>query len=98
MMDRRHLPREPVDGGIVSFAAVSGNGASATLSAATAIIAGGKATVNAAANGTPGTYVVTANASGAVAVGFTLMNTEKASLVLSTTVARIPLLSKEMTS
>ena len=41
--------------------------------------------ITAAANGTPGTYIVTANASGAVAVGFALMNTEKASLVLSTT-------------
>ena len=44
-------PLEPVDGGVVNFAvATAVGGASATLSAATAIIANGQASVMATAN------------------------------------------------
>ncbi len=46
---------EPVDGGIVSFAAPT-NGASATLSASAVTIAGGQASMTASANGRAGNY------------------------------------------
>jgi len=75
---------EPVDGGVITFVAPSA-GASATLSAATAVIAGGQASVTAKANATPGRFFVTAAASGAATVAFPLTNTEAPSLVLSTT-------------
>jgi hypothetical protein len=43
---------EPVNGGVISFAAnPAGDGGSATLSASSAIIAGGQASVTATANG-----------------------------------------------
>jgi parallel beta-helix repeat protein len=67
-------PIEPVDGGIVSFAAPAA-GASASLSAATAVIAGGQAAVTATANTTLGSYTVTASAAGATtAASFALAN------------------------
>ncbi len=71
-------PVEPVDGGVVSFAVTPSGGASATLSAATATIAGGMASVSATANGTAGSYSASATASGAGPVGFALTNTEVA--------------------
>jgi hypothetical protein len=76
-------PIEPVDGGIVGFAAPAA-GASAALSAATASIAGGQAGITATANGTMGSYVVTATAAGAASASFALSNTESLSLKLTT--------------
>jgi uncharacterized protein (TIGR03067 family) len=82
-------PAEPVDGGVISFAPPS-TGASATLSAATAVIAGGSATVpatanvTATANGTPGRYRITAGAAGAQSVDFILTNSAGLSLVQPT--------------
>jgi hypothetical protein len=77
-------PAEPVDGGIVRFTVTSAGGASARLSAATATIAGGVATVSATANTTMGRYVVSATAAGADPDGFVLTNTEPPSLVVTT--------------
>ena len=76
-------PVEPVDGGIISFAVTPVDGASATLSAATATIAGGVASVTATANTTIGTYIVTATASGALPNGFVLTNIAAPSLTLA---------------
>jgi hypothetical protein len=77
-------PVEPVDGGIVRFAVTPVGGASATLSANTAIIAGGVASVTATANTTMGKYVVCATATGADPDGLNLTNTELPSLVVTT--------------
>ena len=77
-------PAEPVDGGIVRFAVTSAGGASATLSADTATIAGGVASVTATANTTMGQYVVSATAIGADPDGFVLTNTERPSLIVMT--------------
>ena len=69
---------EPVDGGIVSFAAPTA-GASAVLSAATAVIASGQAGVTATANTAVGAYTATAEAAGVTtAAGFALTNTPAA--------------------
>ena len=58
---------EPVDGGVVSFAAPMA-GASATTSAATAVITNlsgeGQASVIASANNTPGAYIASARPPG----------------------------------
>jgi CSLREA domain-containing protein len=78
-------PAEPVDGGIVRFVVTPLGGASAKLSANTASIAGGVATVTATANTTIGKYVVSATAIGADPDGFVLTNTERPSLVVTTT-------------
>ena len=77
-------PDEPVDGGVVNFAVTPASGASAALSAATATIQGGQASVTATANATPGTSLVTATSAGAPQVGFLLTNTEAPSLRLTT--------------
>jgi hypothetical protein len=66
-------PLEPVNGGVVTFAAPS-TGASAVLSAKTVTISGGSASVTATANGTGGSYVVTASATGATPASFSLTN------------------------
>jgi hypothetical protein len=67
-------PVEPVDGGVVTVAAPSA-GASAVLSAATAVIAGGQASVTARTAGAVGSYTVTASSAGAAAaVSFALTN------------------------
>ncbi len=69
------VPVEPVAGGIVSFALnPAGNGASASISGATAIIgSSGVAQVSATANTFGGSYTVTASAIGAVSpVNFAL--------------------------
>ncbi|WP_165232543.1 choice-of-anchor Q domain-containing protein [Aquisphaera insulae] len=71
---------EPVDGGVVSFAANPSGGASATLSASSSVISGGEAVVTATANGVAGSYTVSASASGASGVLFSLQNA-KASIV-----------------
>ena len=76
-------PLEPVDGGVIAFATQSA-GASATLSAATAVIAGGQASVTATANAKPGRFFFTATATGAGTVAFALTNTEAPSLRLTT--------------
>jgi hypothetical protein len=77
-------PVEPVDGGVVSFAVPSA-GASAILSAATAVIVNGQASVTATANNKPGAYTTTAYAAGSGSVSFALTNTESLSLRLTTT-------------
>jgi hypothetical protein len=70
-------PVEPVNGGVVSFAAnPASGGASATFPNATETIVGGQAAVSATANDTPGAYSVTASASGAGATIFNLSNIE----------------------
>jgi hypothetical protein len=82
---RANDPHEPVDGGMITFAAPPASGASATLSATTATIAGGQASVAATANTTTGQYFVTASVNLAASAGFALTNTEAPSLVLTTT-------------
>ena len=71
---------EPVAGGVVSFAVTPANGASATLSPATAVIADGQAAVNATANGTAGQYTATATAAGVAPVSFVLTNNKPLTL------------------
>src|SRR5262249_33022065 len=67
-------PAEPVDGGVISFAA-PGTGASATLSAASATIINGQAGLSATAGTTAGSYTVTASAAGVTTpVSFALTN------------------------
>jgi parallel beta-helix repeat protein len=78
-------PIEPVNGGIVNFIVSAVRGASATLSAPTATIAGGVASVTATANGTIGKYFFSATAVGARPDGVPLINTERPSLVVTTT-------------
>jgi fibronectin-binding autotransporter adhesin len=77
-------PIEPVNGGVVSFVVNPGHGASATLSSPAAIIAGGRAAVNAMASATPGPYSVTASATGAGATSFVLSNIEIPGLKVTT--------------
>jgi hypothetical protein len=72
---------EPVDGGVIRFAAPSAVGASAALSAATTTIAGGQAAVTATANQTPGPYTASATAAWAGPVTFALTNTAALGLV-----------------
>ena len=70
-------PIEPVDGGVIIFAAApAANGASAAFSANAAVIAGGKAGVTATANGTPGRYIALATAAGDGLATFVLTNTQ----------------------
>ena len=64
---------EPVDGGRVTFAAPS-SGASANPVTNTVTISGGAVSQNVTANSTPGLYTVTASASGASNVSFSLRN------------------------
>jgi hypothetical protein len=73
-------PSEPVDGGVINFAVTPVNGASATLASATAVIAGGQASVTATANTTPGTYLVTASVDLALPAGLILTNNQPLSL------------------
>ncbi len=72
-------PGVPVDGAVVSYAVTpAANSASATLSAPTATVSGGRASVTAQANATasaPGvSYTATATATGAPPVTFALTN------------------------
>jgi filamentous hemagglutinin family protein len=65
---------EPVAGGSVTFTAPT-TGASATFNSTTTLIgANGQASVNAAANATPGGYTVTANTNGSNIAAFNLSN------------------------
>lgn len=66
-------PAEPVNGGVVSFRAPA-SGPSASLSAATARIVGGRASVSASANMLEGTYSVAASAAGSPGATFALRN------------------------
>ncbi len=55
-------PLEPVEGGVITFStSTSKSGASATLSSQTAVISGGKASVNATANNNVGLYTAVAS-------------------------------------
>ncbi len=75
----------PVSGVTVNFAA-PGAGASATLSAPSAVTdANGQASVTATANGTAGSYSVTASATGLTDVTFALTNTVGAATTLAIT-------------
>jgi parallel beta-helix repeat protein len=75
-------PVEPVNGGVVSFVANPGSGGpSATLSSATGTISGARAAVNATANAIPGTYEITASASGYESTNFGLSNIETPGVV-----------------
>jgi parallel beta-helix repeat protein len=80
-------PIEPVNGGVVSFVANRVNGATAILTAPSAVIAGGQAAVTAAPNNALGSYTVVASATGASSVSFALTNagTPFAALVVNTT-------------
>jgi LPXTG-site transpeptidase (sortase) family protein len=66
-------PVEPVNGGLVTFS-VPSSGASANISGSPAAISGGNASVNATANAITGSYLVSASASGANNVDFSLTN------------------------
>jgi hypothetical protein len=65
----------PVDGGVIGFTVnPATNGASASLSAATATISNGQASVTATANTIVGSYSVTTSAAGASSASFSLTN------------------------
>ena len=68
-------PIEPVEGGVIAFSAsTTKNGASATLSSPSAVITGGKASVNATANNNVGLYTAAANGGKSNKVSFVLNN------------------------
>ena len=76
---------DPVNGGILTFTPPA-TGASATLSATTATISGGAASVTATANGSFGGYSVSATTNGVDSpASFGLSNVETPSLVVDTT-------------
>jgi len=80
-------PIEPVNGAVISFVThPAANGASAFLSASTAVIMGGQAAVTAAPDNADGSYEVVASVSG-LSASFNLTNTGAiyASLVVNTT-------------
>ena len=87
-------PVEPVDGGVVSFVAPPlAGGASALLSASSAIIADGQASVTAEPDNLDGSYSVTASDTAAAPASFDLTNTgvEFPQLIVNTTsVAPLP--------
>jgi LPXTG-site transpeptidase (sortase) family protein len=66
-------PGEPVDGGLITFNPPS-SGASASISGSPFTISGGSASVNATANGTSGSYLVSASTYGTNSVNFSLTN------------------------
>ncbi|WP_165230645.1 right-handed parallel beta-helix repeat-containing protein [Aquisphaera insulae] len=80
-------PLEPVDGGVVRFVAGRVGGATAILSAPSAVIAGGQAAITAAPNNALGGYEVVASVPGLSPVSFALTNTGTpfAALVVNTT-------------
>ena len=68
---------EPVDGGVVTFAAPSSSEASATLSVKSVVLSNGSAMVTATANGNVGIYTVTASTPGATTpASFSLTNNQ----------------------
>jgi parallel beta-helix repeat protein len=80
-------PVEPVNGGVVSFAAQRTNGAVAILSAASAVIKSGQVAVTASPNNGVGASQIVASATGSASASFALTNTGPsfASLVVNTT-------------
>jgi hypothetical protein len=80
-------PVEPVDGGVINFVGNPVSGATAILSAPSAVIAGGQAATTAAPNNALGSYTVTASATGSSPGSFDLTNTGTpfAALVVNTT-------------
>ena len=68
---------ELVDGGVITFTAPS-SGASTVLTTQSITVASGSASANETANGTTGSYLVSASASGASPVNFNLTNESKA--------------------
>ncbi len=80
-------PVEPVDGGVIRFTAPP-SGASASLSAGTATIAGGQSMVSATANASSGPYTITASAGGDTSAKFSLTN--NAAVAIAITPARLP--------
>ncbi len=80
-------PIEPVNGGVVSFVANRVSGATAILSAPSAVIAGGQAAVIAEPNNAVGSYTVVASAGGSFTGSFALTNAGPVftSLVVNTT-------------
>ena len=78
-------PTEPVDGGQVTFTP-PGSGASASVTASPATIAGGTVSVAATANGTTGSYTVIASATGmGNSLNFLLTNTPACSSSVTVT-------------
>ncbi|HUY33495.1 MAG TPA: DUF4214 domain-containing protein [Pirellulales bacterium] len=75
-------PNAPVDGGLITYTAPA-SGASAALSGGTATISGGTASVNATANGTAGSYAVTASAGFGTDATFNLTNTTGTTITLT---------------
>ncbi len=81
-------PVEPVDGGIVNFAANPANdGATAILANSSAVVAGGQAGVTGGPNNMDGSYTVTASGPGLVPASLDLTNAGPTltSLVVNTT-------------
>jgi N-acetylneuraminic acid mutarotase len=78
-------PLEPVNDGIVSYTVNPVMGVGATLSAATATISDGTASVTATANGLEGSYTVTAAIPGLTPVTFNLTNSEPPDVTPPTT-------------
>jgi hypothetical protein len=82
-------PVEPVDGGIVSFAAPAA-GASASLSAATATVVNGQVSATATAGTIAGSYTVTASVAGVTTpASFALTNTAAALKLVAQPVAAV---------
>jgi len=67
-------PIEPVDGGVVSFANTTTQGALAILSAPSAVVGGGQAATSAEPDNAVGSYTVVASATGTSPVSFDLTN------------------------
>jgi len=67
-------PVEPVDGGVVSFATTVVNGATAILSASSAVIVGGQVAISAEPDNAAGSYNVVASATGSSPASFALTN------------------------
>jgi hypothetical protein len=82
-------PAEPVNGGVINFAALpASNGASAILSARSAVITGGAASIKATANTIVGSYTVTASAAGVLTAGKFVLTNQSA--IGASTVMRSP--------
>ena len=89
---------EPVNGGVVAFAAGSSpEGASAQLSGGSVLISGGAAGVTATANGAAGTYDVMTSTVGASAAKFSLTNSRIATTTVLVSSANPALLGNAIT-
>jgi parallel beta-helix repeat protein len=80
-------PIEPVDGGVLDFAANRVNGATGILSAPSAVIASGQAGIIAEPNNAVGSYTVVVSTTGSSPTSFALTNTGPifTSLIVNTT-------------